>query len=53
MDDFDDAVYSADWSFYKKNEFYYVEEEPGVETIIQMVEMPMLHHFLKDISGVA
>lgn len=53
IDEIDDAVFSSDWSFYKKNEFYYVEEEPDVETIIQMVEVPMLHYFLKDISGLA
>jgi len=50
--DIQDLVRSTDFSFYKLDQFYYVEEQPGVETIIQMVGIPRLSSFLKDLSSV-
>jgi len=48
--DINDLLLSTDWSFIPLDEFYYVEEKPGVETIIQLVELPGLRSFLKDLS---
>lgn len=53
-----DLILSTDWSFRKQEQFYHVVESPEiateagipVETIIQMVELPMLQAFLKDLS---
>jgi hypothetical protein len=50
LNDIQDMVFSADFSFFRRAEFYYVEERPGVETIIQMVEVPRLRVFLMDLS---
>ena len=57
-DDIQDLVLSTNWSFYKLNRFYLVQEEPEAETfiqpqaetIIQMVEIPALRLFLRDLS---
>ncbi len=50
LDTIEDLVLSTDWSFRKRFDFYYVTEEPEKETIIQMVNVPMLEPFLKDLS---
>lgn len=47
-----DIVDQTDWVFQKRNEYYYVEQEPGVETIIQMVMLPSLKEFFRDLSAV-
>jgi hypothetical protein len=73
-DDIQDLVLSTDWSFYKLNRFYLVQEgpeaetiiqpqaetiiqpqaetiiQPQAETIIQIVEIPALQFFLRDLS---
>lgn len=46
-----DILDETDFSFRKVDEFYYVEESPGVETIIQMVEIPMLDTFFRSMSA--
>jgi hypothetical protein len=33
-------VEGTDWSFRKQDRFFWIQEEEGVETIIQMVEAP-------------
>lgn len=45
-----DLILSTDWSFRKLEQFYHVVEAPEVETLIQMVELPMLQAFFKDLS---
>jgi hypothetical protein len=49
-DDIDDLVLSANWACNKLDEFYHVVQAPGVENIIQMVEMPGLRQFYRDLS---
>jgi hypothetical protein len=49
-DEIQELILVTDWSYHKLNKFYYVEEEPGVETIIQMVDVPALTNFFKDLS---
>jgi hypothetical protein len=50
IDEIQDLVFLADFTFFKLGEFYHVEEQPGVEAIIQMVEIPGLRAFFKDLS---
>lgn len=50
--EFQDLISSTNWSYLKKQEFYYVEEEPGVETLIQMVEVPSLNAFFSSLSSI-
>lgn len=50
IDDVQDLVLSADWRCNKLDEFYHVVDQPGVETIIQMVELPGLRQFFRDLS---
>ncbi len=50
LDDIQDLVLSADFSFYKLGQFFYVVERPGVEAIIQLVDVPGLRPFFKDLS---
>lgn len=52
LDDIQDLILSGDFAFYKLGQFYYVEERPGVETIIQMVDVPGLRPFFKDLSKI-
>jgi hypothetical protein len=40
----------TDWTFHKTGELYYVQEEEGVETIIEMVDMPHLEGFFRKLS---
>jgi hypothetical protein len=53
VEDILDLVVSTNWSFYRLNTFYYVQEKPEVETIIQMVEIPALQSFLGELSRLA
>lgn len=46
-----DILDETDFSFRKLDQFYHVVESPGVETIIQMVEIPMLETFFRSMSG--
>ncbi len=50
IDDILDLVISIDWTYSKLDEFYHVQAKPDVETIIQMVEIPALRGFFKDLS---
>lgn len=45
-----DLVVSDSWEYRKLPEWYYVAEAPDKETIIQMVELPGLHAFLRELS---
>jgi hypothetical protein len=38
------------WSYRKIDDYYLVQEEPGVETIIQMVAVPGLEPFYQELS---
>lgn len=40
------------WEYRKLDRFYHVREEPGVETIIQMVEIPGLASFFNQLSQI-
>ena len=58
LDDHPDEAYEireivdqTRWLYQKLDTYYHIEEEPEVETIIQMVEMPGLPAFFKDLSG--
>lgn len=44
-------IAETNWSYRKKDEYYYIQEEPGVETIIQMVALPGLQPFYQELSG--
>jgi hypothetical protein len=46
-------VEETDWNFHKTGELYFVQEEEGVETIIEMVEVPELEGFFRKLSRIA
>lgn len=46
-----ELVEQTDWRFGKRRELYHVQKEPGVETIIQMVELPALEAFFQAVNG--
>lgn len=48
----EDLVEFTDWSYRKLEEYYHVVEKPGVEAIIQMVELPKLDVFFAELSRV-
>ncbi len=50
LDEIQDLVLSANWECNKLDEYYHVVDRPEVETIIQMVEMPGLRQFFRDLS---
>ncbi len=50
IDDIQDLVISTDWSFYKTDNFYLIQDKPGIETIIQTIDIPVLKSFLRDLS---
>lgn len=50
VDDVQDLILSTDWSFSMLDDFFYVQEKPGVETIIQMVDIAAIRSFFKDLS---
>lgn len=45
-----DLILSTDWSFRKLEQYFHMAEDAENESIIQMVELPMLQTFLKDLS---
>ena len=45
-----DLVSNTGWRFRKLNAFYHIVETPGVETLIQMVELPALPDFFTELS---
>ena len=49
-DDLQDLIVSTNWSFRRLDKIYFIQEKPGVEAIVQMVEIPVLQGFLKDLS---
>jgi hypothetical protein len=51
-DKFKNLVHEIDWSFRKQDRFFWVQEEEGVETIIQMVEIPSMVDFFRSLSQV-
>ncbi len=50
QEEIDDLVLSTDWSYRKRTDLYYIAKDPDTESIIQMVDVPMLEAFLKDLS---
>jgi hypothetical protein len=46
-------IEDTDWSYRKRNEFYRVEEVPGIESIVQMVDAPSLSAFFRELSQIA
>jgi hypothetical protein len=48
----EDLIHDTDWSYRKLDRFYYVIEEPGQETIIQMVEVPSLEEFYQRLGEI-
>lgn len=46
-----EMIGATDWRFTRQPTFYHVEEAPGEETIIQMVEIPSLGAFFRELSG--
>lgn len=51
-DDVLDLVISTNWSYHKLDRFYYIQEKPGVETIVQMVEIASMQGFLAELSRI-
>jgi hypothetical protein len=45
-------VEETDWKFHKTGELFYVQEEEGVETIIELVDMPELEGFFRKLSRI-
>jgi hypothetical protein len=43
-------VDETDWSFRKQERYYHVQEDPQVETIIQMVDVQGLESFFRQVS---
>jgi hypothetical protein len=45
-------IEGTDWSFRKQDRFFWIQEEEGVETIIQMVEVPGMADFFRSLSQI-
>jgi hypothetical protein len=45
-------VEGTDWSFRKQDHFFWIQEEEGVETVIQMVEVPGMVDFFRSLSEI-
>lgn len=45
-------VYETDWSFRKQDRFFWIQGEEGLETIIQMVEAPVMIDFFRELSQI-
>lgn len=46
------SIEETDWSYRKRERFYHVVEEPGVESIIQIVEVPGVEPFFDELSRI-
>lgn len=45
-------INSAGWSYKKIGRFYHIQAEPGVESLIQMVELPGLEQFFHELRSI-
>jgi hypothetical protein len=45
-------VEETDWSFRKQDRFFWIQEEEGVETVIQKVEVPSMVDFFRRLSQI-
>jgi hypothetical protein len=45
-------VQETDWAFRKQDRFFWIQKEDGVETIIQMVEVPSMVDFFRSLSQI-
>jgi hypothetical protein len=47
----EERITETDWRFRKLSAFYHVVESPGVETLIQLVEIPAMQGFFQKMSA--